>query len=362
MTATGTESGLDWSEYLKPDWLARRREDAIDPDLPIVDPHHHIWDWLGYGLDAFLADLHGGHDVRATVHLESRTAWDLSAPAHLQSVGETRHLVELTKDPLLNAPDAPAVCAGIVGHVDLDQPGNLVEEALAAHLAAGRGRFKGVRLNMFYHKDVAWLDGTRPGMAADPLIRENLARLGAHGLVCDVMAFHHQLPELARLAEAVPDVPLVVNHYGGFLGRIAKHEGYAAALEVWRAGIDALARQPNVTMKLGGLTCDFFSGIQLHLAEEPPSSQVIADVYRPFFEPCVEAFGTTRCMFESNYPADRQQVDYVILWNGFKRLAAGASADEKNDLFNATARRVYALGDAGKREGATAAPATTIGS
>lgn len=343
MSRPETEHPMEWSEYFKPEWLARHREEALEPELPIVDPHHHIWAWLDYGLDEFLIDLGSGHNIRQTIHLESNLARDESAPKHLKAVGETRYLVGLTEDPRLQKPGAPDVCAGIVGHIELEGTEAEVEEALQAHVDAGKGRFKGVRFNAFHHEKVSWVEGVRPGMAANPTIRRSLGKLAKHGLVCDVMAFHFQQGEVAEMAAALPDVTFVVNHCGGFLGRIAKHEGYDAARRVWREGMEALARQPNVVMKLGGLNCDFFTGIQLHLEPEPPTSQKIEEVYRPFFEPCIELFGVDRCMFESNYPADRQQVDYTVLWNGFKRLAAGASADEKAALFSDTARRVYAL-------------------
>jgi predicted TIM-barrel fold metal-dependent hydrolase len=343
MSRPETEHPVEWKDYFQPAWLARRREEALEPELPIVDPHHHIWGWLNYGLDELLADLGAGHNVRQTVYLESHLAYDETAPAHLQAVGETRYLVGLTEDSRLKKPGAPDVCAGIIGSVDLDGTEAEVDEALEAHIAAGKGRFKGVRFSAWWHEKVSWQEGRRAGMAADPTIRRNLGRLAKHGLVCDVMAFHYQLGEVAAMAAALPDVTFVVNHYGGFLGRMAKHEGYDAARRLWREGIEALARQPNVVIKLGGLNCDFFSGIQLHLEPEPPSSQTIEQVSRPFFEPCIELFGADRCMFESNYPADRQQVDYTILWNGFKRLAAGASADEKAALFMNTAQRVYSL-------------------
>jgi predicted TIM-barrel fold metal-dependent hydrolase len=345
MKAPGIESGLGWNEYFKPDWLSRRCEEALDPELPIIDPHHHIWAWLNYGLDDFLADICAGHNIRATVHIECGLARDEADPEHLRPVGETRYLVELAEDPRLKRAGAPAVCAGIVGHVDLSLAEHLLEEALDAHVSAGKGRFKGVRLNARHHKDVSWTDNAHPGLTENPMVRRNMAILGRRGLVCDVMAFHHQLGDVARMAEALPDVSFVVNHCGGFLGRVAKRESYEAALGVWRDGIRALAAQGNVVMKLGGLANDFFSGIQLHLEAEPPSSETIAAVCRPFFDPCVEAFGAGRCMFESNYPADRQQVDYVILWNGFKRLAAGATAEEKHALFSETARLTYSLAD-----------------
>ncbi len=338
-----TESGVDWSEFLRPAWLARRREEALEPDIPIIDPHHHIWDVLGYGLSEFLVDLGGGHNVRKTVHLESGLGRNPADPVHLQPVGETRYLLDLIDDDRLKQPGAPDVCAGIIGDAKLDLPGELLDEVLHAHVAAGQGRFKGVRFNGFWHPEIGWRDDTWPGMMEDAAIRSGLSALARHGLVCDVIVFHDQLHDLARLAAALPDLTFIVNHCGGFLGRTAKHEGFDAAYAVWLDGIAAIASEGNVRMKLGGLFNDTYSGVQLHLAENPPSSAEVAEAARPFFDPCIERFGAGRCMFESNYPADRQQVDYTVLWNAFKRISAGASADEKASLFSETARQAYSL-------------------
>jgi len=69
----------------------------------------------------------------------------------------------------------------------------------------------------------------------------------------------------------------------------------------------------------------------------------LAREWRPYIETCIEAFGVARCMFESNYPADRGAGSYRTLWNAFKRLTAGASRDEKAALFSGTAARVYRI-------------------
>ena len=74
-----------------------------------------------------------------------------------------------------------------------------------------------------------------------------------------------------------------------------------------------------------------------------PSSEEIAAALRPYVEVCIEAFGSSRCMFESNFPADKESCGYSILWNAFKRLAAGFSAAEKQALSSGTAARVYRL-------------------
>jgi predicted TIM-barrel fold metal-dependent hydrolase len=337
------ETPMSWAQYIDNDWLARRQEAALEPELEIVDPHHHLWPWLDYGLKAFLDDVHSGHRVTATVHLETGIGRLESGPSHLRPVGETEHLLELIADPVLSEPGQPDVCAGIVGLVELtDDPGD-IDEALDAHVAAGRDRFKGIRLNAFHSDDFSWLPGSRPGMLADPVVREGFARVAARGLTCDMMLLHPQLPELVDFAAAFPDTKIVLNHLGGFIGRAAYREAHPDAYEVWRRNILSLRDSANVFIKLGGLTCNFFAGPRFHLEAVPPSSETLADYYRPFVEPCIEAFGAERCMFESNFPADKQQCSYAILWNAFKRLAAGASADEKAALFAGTARQVYGL-------------------
>ena len=112
--------------------------------------------------------------------------------------------------------------------------------------------------------------------------------------------------------------------------------------DTWRNNINQLSKLSNVNIKLGGLAmafCDFPS----FLADPPASSTQLANEWRPYIETCIEAFSPDRCMFESNFPVDRGAADYATLWNAFKRLAAGFSADEKAALFSRTAARVYRL-------------------
>jgi predicted TIM-barrel fold metal-dependent hydrolase len=81
-----------------------------------------------------------------------------------------------------------------------------------------------------------------------------------------------------------------------------------------------------------------------HEQPTPPDSATLAEVWRPYVETCIELFGADRCMFESNFPVDKAMYSYPVLWNAFKRLAAGASAEEKSALFHDTASRFYRLG------------------
>jgi predicted TIM-barrel fold metal-dependent hydrolase len=147
---------------------------------------------------------------------------------------------------------------------------------------------------------------------------------------------------LLDLAQAFPDTPIVLNHVGGPLGagpyRGQRDEVFAA----WRAGMQALAGCPNVHAKLGGLA-QAVNAFDFHEQPLPPSSGELANAWRPYLETCIEAFGARRCMFESNFPVDKAMCSYPVLWNAFKRIAAGASDDERNALFHDTAARFYRI-------------------
>jgi L-fuconolactonase len=177
----------------------------------------------------------------------------------------------------------------------------------------------------------------------DKNYRAGFSRLAAHGLVCDAMQFQPQLPELADLALAFPGTTIIVNHCGGPLG-VGPYAGKRDQMyPPWKAAMLELAKCPNVHVKLGGLANPFFSGLSFRGLTAAPSSEQIAAAFRPYVEVCIEAFGAGRCMFESNFPADKESCSYPILWNAFKRLAAGCSAAEKQALFSGTAARVYRL-------------------
>jgi predicted TIM-barrel fold metal-dependent hydrolase len=155
--------------------------------------------------------------------------------------------------------------------------------------------------------------------------------------------YHTQLSELLTVARASPHATIVLNHVGGALG-IGPYAGKRdSVFTAWRTSIRELAQCPNVHVKLGGLGMRLF-GFKLHEGELPPTSQELTDAWRPYIESCIEAFGPSRAMFESNFPVDKGTCSYQALWNAFKRISAGASAAEKEALFSGTATRVYRLG------------------
>jgi predicted TIM-barrel fold metal-dependent hydrolase len=335
---------------VRPDWLARRREEAIDPALPIVDPHHHLWRMpqCPYLIEDLAADATAGHNVLATVYVEAHTAYRAEGPEALRPVGETEFVTaEIAREEARTGAPTP-LCAGIVGAADFTL-GDRVEQVLEAHVAAGRGRFRGLRLRAATHPDPAFAPpaGAPPeGFLLRPEVQAAVACLGRLGLVLDVWVFQTQLRDVAALAEACPGIRMVLNHVGGVLG-IGPFEGRREEVfPAWREELRALARFDNLHVKLGGL-CMPRVGFRFHDAELPPSSAELAAAWRPYVEASIEAFGASRCMFESNFPVDKGMCGYVEAWNAFKRIASGASAPEKADLFAGTARRFYGLDTGG---------------
>jgi L-fuconolactonase len=327
-----------------PEWLAKLREDIIDPALPIIDPHHHLWDRPGskYYLDELLADTGSGHNVVATVFLQCFWAYRTTGPEELRPVGETEFVAAIADEAIRRNTHTKA-CAGIVGHVDF-RIGERVDDVLQAHIAAAGGRFRGIRQVSARHPDLLASIATPPpfGLLGDPAFRAGFARLAKHGLSFDAWLYHTQLGELLDLAKAFPTTPIVINHVGGPLGvgpYRGKQEDVFAA---WQKSMRELAVCPNVNVKLGGLAMAV-NGFDFHKQDLPPTSDELAHAWRPWMVACIETFGARRCMFESNFPVDKAMCSYPVLWNAFKRIAADASTDERRALFHDTAANFYRI-------------------
>src|SRR6266446_211819 len=292
------------SSQIRRDWLGRRKEPIIEPELPIVDPHHHLWqrpEWR-YLLEDLLLDTGSG------------------------ICGKTR------------------ACAGIVGHADLTL-GTRVEPVLSALMRAGGDRFRGIRHGVSWDADpsiVSPASPVRPGLLADKTFREGVAVLSRLGLSYDVSLYHPQIHEVADLASAFPDLRIVLNHVGGVVGIGAYRGKRDEVFSRWQASIKALAARPNVFVKLGGLG-QGYTGLGFNEQAEPPSSEMVAGRFRPYVESCIEAFGASRCMFESNFPVDKISYSYPVFWNACKLLAKGAGSTEKADLLAGSAARCYRL-------------------
>ena len=347
---------------------ATPKETILEPDLPIVDPHHHLWDRLiganpadlppprhgfenvirlapRYLFHDLLADMKSGHNVRATVFLQCGAMYNIDAPPHLRPVGETEFVNGVAAMSASGIYGEVRACAGIVGHVDLTLGASLVTEVLEAHVKAGGGRFRGIRHSCSYDPDPAVLgplSGGAPGLYLSDKFRDGFARLAPMGMSFDAWLLEPQIPELIDLARAFPETQIVMDHVGTPLG-IASYEGRREErFPIWKANIETLAALPNVFVKLGGLAM-VFPGFPSFLSKPAAPSTQLAAEWKPYIETCIEAFGPERCMFESNFPVDLGSCTYDVLWNAFKIIAKGYSADEKTALFSGAASRFYRL-------------------
>lgn len=328
-------------------WLNRQaQEPVIDPDLPIVDPHHHLWDHANhrYLLGELLADTSSGHNITATVYIDCRSMYRADGPAEMRPVGETEFANGVAAMSASGIYGATRACAGIVSYVDMTL-GARARPVLEAHIAAGGGRFRGIRHAGGWDEspDVRNSHTNPPRhLYGERSYREGVAQLGALGLTYEAWQYHPQLSEVTALARAVPQTMMILNHCGGPLG-IGPYAGRTDTVFAnWKADLLKLRDCPNVVVKLGGLGMDI--GVFDHMHRQaPPSSREIADAWKPWIDTCVETFGADRCMFESNFPVDKLSTGYATLWNAFKLIAAGASSSEKTALFSGTARRIYRL-------------------
>ena len=330
-------------------WLARRPpEAALEPELPIIDPHHHFWDTPARGrylIDELLQDIGGGHNIVATVFVECRSMYRREGPRELAPVGEVEFVNGIAAMSASGNYGSCRIAEGIVGGADL-LLGARVRETLEAQIAAGGGRFRGIRhgLAMDSAPQIARhaLRHTPPQLARDATFREGFAQLAPLGLSFEAWQYHPQLSDLIDLARAFPDTTIILNHVGGVLG-VGPYAGKRQEiLASWKRDIAELAKCPNVVVKLGGVGMISF-GFDFHERDVPPSSEELAAAWRQYLEPCIEAFGAERAMFESNFPPDKQSGGYTELWNAFKRITRGASAAEKRALYAGTAARTYRL-------------------
>ena len=327
------------------DWLSRTSEAALEPELPICDAHHHLWEYPDsrYLTADFLADIDGGHHLTQTVFVECLQHYRSAGPEALRPVGETEFVERLAAESD-RAGHATRVAAAIVAFADLTL-GDAVEDVLLAHLAAS-ARVRGVRHTTAWDaSEQIRRSHTNPpqGLLASREFRAGLARLQRLGLAFDAWLYHPQIPELTDLARAFPDTTIVLDHMGGPLG-IGPYAGdRAAVFAVWRQSMAELARCPNVMVKLGGRTMTM-SGFGWHKRAAPPGSSELADAMGPYHRACIEQFGADRCMFESNFPVDQASCSYTVLWNAFKLQTREYSQAERAALFHDTAARVYGLG------------------
>jgi L-fuconolactonase len=348
-------------------------EPILEPDLPIVDPHQHLWfqsqsvlealqgiedqgadiarlyaSHARYLFDDFVADATAGHNIRASVLVETHTMYRADGPQELRSVGEVEFMNGMAAMAASGLITDVKVGAGIVGSVDLRLGETAAREILAAHLKAGGDRYRGVRPpGTFFDPGLTVFSqafGAKPGALTDPGFRAGFKLLEPLRLSCDIYVLEPQLPEVVDLARAFPGTQIILNHAGSPLG-IGPYAGtHAARFPIWRDNLRELAKSGNVAVKLGGLSCPYVGLASSSRERVPARSEDLARDWRPYVETCIGIFGTERCMFEGNYPVEGVSATYISIWNAFKRIASGASPQEKRALFHDTAARVYRLG------------------
>lgn len=345
-------------------------ETILDPDLPIVDPHHHVWmlpdamftvldaidDPDGqaiartyrlhrkYLLDELLADLNSGHNIRATVFTEAHTMYRAKGPDAMKSVGEIEFVNGFGAMADSGIFGNIRFMAGIIGSID-PRLGDAIEPVIEAHLLAGGGRYRGIRPPGVCYEDK--LEGLKhvmgqPHVMQDPNFLVGAKRLAPHGLSLDLYVMCSQLPEALEVARALPDTQIILNHTGGPLGTGPYAQDRAEHFAVWRELMRQMAACENVALKVGGLGMAL-CGFPTTALIERAGSEALARDWAPHIEAAIELFGAARCMFESNFPIDGVTARYPSIWNAFKRVVAGYSQDEKLALFSGTATRIYRL-------------------
>lgn len=327
-------------------WLQHApAEVLLQPELPIIDAHHHLMDHenpdIHYLSPEFLADVRGGHRVLASVLVESRTRYRVDGRLSHRPLGEIEFGRSVAQQ---HVNSCCAVAAALVGRVDL-LAGAEVPEVLSQAIEISCSRLKSIRHPATYHDGVIGNHIPTPsgkGLLASREFRSGYAWLEHFGLAFDAWVFHSQLGELEDLAKAFPHVPVVLNHLGGILGVDVYHAQREEVLAAWRVSMGSLSRLPNVWVKLGGLGMPMV-GFGFERRRDPPHSQELAIFWRPYVEYAIEIFGPERCMFESNFPIDRQSFSYQSCWNAFKLISQQYSQAERLNLFYETCRSFYSI-------------------
>jgi L-fuconolactonase len=329
---------------IRPDWLAQRVEDALEPDLPIVDAHHHLWDLPGkrYLAEDFADDLNSGHNVKATVFVECHTHYRQDGDPRYASLGEAAFA--LGEARRAHAVNGTRVAAAQVGNVDLTL-GAAAGDVLDRMLDVSEGRLRSIRNIAVWHADPnvrASAATPPPELLLQPAFDDGMRALAQRSLAFDAWLVHTQLADLRSLASRHPSMPIVLNHVGGPLALGPYRGRRSEVFDAWRIEMAALAQHESVHVKLGGFGMALF-GFDFPTTDLPPDSMRVAGAIRPYVETCIELFGPARCMFESNFPVDKGCFSYGVAWNAYKRVAAGCSADEKRALFHDTAAKFYRL-------------------
>ena len=335
---------------VRQEWLNQLIEDPILPNIPIIDPHHHLWD-VGFGryyIEELLEDINSsGHNIVSTVYIMSSSNTKIYSKDGLE---EFKPLTEIEfatsegKRADLIPNNRVKVNASIVGSVDLTY-GNKLQPVLEKAVNISEGRFKGIRMLLASHTDPRISSGAVKsdlGLMLHPNFIDGAKCVQDANLSLDFWIYHTQLNEMEKIARALPDLTIILNHIGGPI-HIGEYEGKQAATHrEWRSAMMRLSRIPNINVKLGGLGMAV-NGAKFHNSKFPPNSVQLSDVWKPWIYETIDMFGFDRCMFESNFPVDKGSCSYGALWNAFKIIAKDMSDDEINKLFSKNAAKIYKI-------------------
>ena len=335
---------------VRQEWLNQLIEDPISPNIPIIDPHHHLWD-VGFGryyIEELLEDINSsGHNILSTVYIMSSSNTKIYSKDGLE---EFKPLTEIEfatsegKRADLIPNNKVKVNASIVGSVDLTY-GNKLKPVLEKAVNISEGRLKGIRMLLASHTDPRISSGAVKsdlGLMLHPNFIDGAKCIQDANLSLDFWIYHTQLNEMEKIARALPDLTIILNHIGGPI-HLGEYEGKQAATHrEWRSAMMRLSRIPNINVKLGGLGMAV-NGAKFHNSKFPPNSVQLSDVWKPWIYETIDMFGFDRCMFESNFPVDKGSCSYGALWNAFKILAKDMSDDEINKLFSKNAAKIYKI-------------------
>ena len=332
------------------DWLKLNIEEPIEQDLPIIDPHHHLWD-LDFGrylhLD-FLSDINSsGHNVLASVYIMSSAntqIYDKTSAKEYESIPEIVFACSEAEKAKNIVTNKCKINESIVGSLDL-RYGKKLLPVIEKAISLSNGKLKGIRMLLAAHSDPNISSGaikTPLAIMNDPKFLEGAKILQEYNLSLDFWIHHTQLNEMEYVAKSIPELSIILNHVGGPI-HLGSYEGKTALTHrEWRHSMMRLAILPNISVKLGGLGMAV-NGSKFYKNPVPPSSDDLCESWKPWIFETIDLFGFERCMFESNFPVDKGSCSYGNLWNAFKKISKSMSNDEKNKLFYKNAAKTYKI-------------------
>ena len=194
-------------------WLGKTIEEVLEPDIPIVDPHHHLWLRSGYTylMPELAADLDSGHNVVATFFAECHLMYRQDGPEAERSLGETEFVAGQAAMSETGSFGNTRACTVMFGNVDMTL-GDKIEPLLDRHMERSGGRFRGLRYSTGWDADER-IRNVAPdaGMLVSEPVKDAAGVLARRGLSLDSWLYHPQLDEVAALADAIPDLTIVLN-------------------------------------------------------------------------------------------------------------------------------------------------------